>query len=182
MPQVGQSLGGALQHPGEGRGGCVPGAASFQGEKGGTAPGKVSPIQRGRFSPNPRDPHNSPLWQGHSPGTHPQGPSTRLQTAHSPCLPPCVTAWFPGATDCIPRSRFLVPHIPSFIPWVPEGQPPATDGAPCFTSGHSATIMATQAKETSGSLQRLCLFPRGRGTLWWGGLCSDPHRQLWVMC
>ena len=78
-----------------------------------------------------RDPHNSPLWQCHSQSTHPQAPQTRLQIAHSPSLPPCVTEWFPRGTDCITRSLILVP---AFIPWAPEGQPPATDCFPRFTS------------------------------------------------
>ena len=75
----------------------------------------------------------------------------------------------------VPRSHglyspFLLPcpPYPYPCPWFSEGQPSAMGGASCSTSGHSATFTVTQAKETSGSLQRLCLFPRGRGTLWWG--------------
>ena len=175
MPQVGQSLGGTLLHPGEGRGGGLPGAASSQGEKGDTAPGKVSPIQRGLFPPNPQGPPQSPSLAMTFP-RHPP-PSATDQAPDGPR--PLSPSLCPRA---VPRSRGL--YSPFLLPCPPYPYP-----CPLVLSGsalcqvwsllfHIWTLCNLYGHAGDGDLRVASetLFV----SLWWGGCvatCTD--RCVW---
>ena len=65
-----------------------------------------------------------------------------------------------------PRSPLHAP-VPPTHPYQPPQQ--VQDGGNPVLSPLSPVPLPTKVKEATPASCRLCLFPRGRGTLWWGG-------------